>query len=83
MAITFTVTMMGIGSVLGNFVIGWITEGFKQLFTSLQGPAEGLVVGLQAGYGFIGVCALLCGLTAIILLRYDRIRSTAATADVS
>lgn len=78
MAITFTVTMMGIGSVIGNFVIGWITEGFKQLFTSSQGPDTGLVVGLQAGYAFIGICALLCGITAILLLRYERKTITSA-----
>lgn len=74
MAITFTVTMMGVGSVMGNFMIGWITEGFKQLFTSLKGPEAGLLAGLQAGYVFIGVCALLCGLVSIALLRYDRKR---------
>ncbi|MGZ9585455.1 MFS transporter [Paenibacillus marinisediminis] len=72
MAITFTVTMMGIASVIGNFLVGWITDTFKQIFTSLHGAEKGLLIGLQAGYAFIAVCALICSVAAIILYRYDR-----------
>lgn len=67
-AITFTVTMMGIGSVIGNYAIGAITSGFKQLYGS--GTELGLLRGLQAGYGFIGFCALICSLFGIVLYRY-------------
>lgn len=67
-AITFTVTMMGIGSVIGNYAIGAITSGFKQLYGS--GTELGLLRGLQAGYGFIGLCALICSLFGIVLYRY-------------
>ncbi|MCR2804373.1 MFS transporter [Paenibacillus soyae] len=68
-AITFTVTMMGIASVLGNFAIGAITDGIKRLFADSSDPAGGLVAGLQAGYLFIGFCAILCSLTAYLLYR--------------
>lgn len=71
-AITFTVTMMGIGSVIGNYAIGAITNGFKQMYGS--GTELGLLRGLQAGYGFIGLCAVLCSLFGIVLYRYLKVR---------
>lgn len=64
-AITFTVTLMGLGSVIGNYVIGAIIKWFK------GGDSGGeLLRGLQAGYGFIGLCALLCAIFGIVLYRY-------------
>ncbi|ANA82940.1 MFS transporter [Paenibacillus glucanolyticus] len=71
-AITFIVTMMGIGSVIGNYAIGAITNGFKQMYGSET--ELGLLRGLQAGYGFIGLCAVLCSLFGIVLYRYLRVR---------
>ncbi|MBT2759756.1 MFS transporter [Paenibacillus sp. ISL-20] len=71
-AITFIVTMMGVGSVIGNYAIGAITNGFKQMYGS--GTELGLLRGLQAGYGFIGLCAILCSLFGIILYRYLKVR---------
>ncbi|KOP67820.1 MFS transporter [Bacillus sp. FJAT-18019] len=71
-AITFIVTMMGIGSVIGNYAIGAITNGFKQMYGS--GTELGLLRGLQAGYGFIGLCALLCSFFGILLYRYLKVR---------
>ncbi|WP_240941565.1 MFS transporter [Paenibacillus sp. HB172176] len=73
-AITFTVTMMGIASVLGNFAIGVITDGIKHLFEDASDNRAGLIAGLQAGYIFIGLCALLCSATAIMLYRALRKR---------
>lgn len=70
--ITFTVTLMGVGSVIGNYVIGGVIELTKHLYgadTSL-----GLLRGLQAGYGVIGLCALLCAISGIILYIYLRKR---------
>lgn len=67
-AITFTVTLMGLGSVIGNYLIGGITELVKHLAGS-DSPAS-LFRGLQAGYGFIGLCAALCAITGIILYAY-------------
>ncbi|GGG75075.1 MFS transporter [Paenibacillus radicis (ex Gao et al. 2016)] len=67
-AITFTVTMMGVASVIGNFLIGAITDLFKGFFRS--SPDAGLAAGLQAGYGFIAACALLCSVVAVMLYRY-------------
>lgn len=69
-AITFIVTLMGLASVLGNYFIGAITEGIKQLFSSGQESGTGLLRGLQAGYGFIGLCALLCSVFAYLLYRH-------------
>ncbi|OMF83446.1 MFS transporter [Paenibacillus glucanolyticus] len=71
-AITFIVTMMGIGSVIGNYAIGAITNGFKQMYGSET--ELGLLRGLQAGYGFIGLCAVLCSLFGIVLYRYLKVR---------
>ncbi len=67
-AITFIVTMMGIGSVIGNYLIGGIIEVVKSLYGS--GTEEGLLRGLQAGYGFIGLCAALCAGFGLILMVY-------------
>ncbi|MGI2295424.1 MFS transporter [Paenibacillus sp. GXUN7292] len=66
-AITFTVTMMGIWSVIGNLLIGFITNLAKQLAGSNDDAHAGLVLGLQAGYLFIGLCAILCSVTAFLL----------------
>lgn len=71
-AITFTVTLMGIGSVIGNYAIGAITSGIKNVFGTDSGV--GLLRGLQAGYGFIGLCALICSLSGCILYRYLKSR---------
>lgn len=64
-AITFTVTMMGLGSVIGNYVIGGVIELVKKSVGS--DTENGLLRGLQAGYGFIGLCAALCAVTGVIL----------------
>lgn len=69
-AITFTVTLMGIASVMGNFLIGAITDLFKGIFHNDNNPEAGLIVGLQAGYAFIAVCALLCSVMSIWLFRH-------------
>ncbi|GMK37389.1 hypothetical protein PCCS19_04420 [Paenibacillus sp. CCS19] len=64
-AITFTVTLMGLGSVIGNYVIGGVIEIVKDSVGS--DTENGLLRGLQAGYGFIGFCAALCAATGVIL----------------
>ncbi|WP_410770400.1 MFS transporter [Fontibacillus sp. BL9] len=69
-AISFIVTMIGVGSVLGNYLIGAITGGIKQLFITSQGPEIGLLRGLQAGYAFIGFCAVICSLASLVLYLY-------------
>lgn len=68
-AITFTVTLMGIASVIGNFLIGAITDWTKHLFAYGELEEAGLIKGLQSGYLFIGICALLCSLTSFLLYR--------------
>ncbi|MBY9080203.1 MFS transporter [Paenibacillus sp. HN-1] len=67
-AITFTVTLMGLGSVIGNYVIGFVIETVKKIYGNSD--PTGLLRGLQAGYGFIGLCALLCAVCGCILFRY-------------
>ncbi|HLU23128.1 MAG TPA: MFS transporter [Bacillaceae bacterium] len=69
-AITFTVTLMGIALVIGNMLIGFVIDVFKQWFTKLQGAEVGLIRGLQSGFIFIGLCALFCTLAGIFLYRY-------------
>lgn len=69
-AISFIVTMIGVGCVLGNYLIGAITNGIKQLFVQSQGPEIGLLRGLQAGYSFIGICAMICALSSLVLYLY-------------
>lgn len=71
-AITFTVTIMGIGSVIGNFVIGFVIEAVKEMYGA--GSPLSLTRGLQAGYGFIGLCAAVCSVCGLILYRYLRNR---------
>ncbi|MEF2965620.1 MFS transporter [Paenibacillus sp. M1] len=67
-AITFTVTMMGLGSVIGNYVIGGVIELVKSIFGAET--QLGLLRGLQAGYGFIGLCAALSAVSGLILYIY-------------
>lgn len=64
-AITLTVTLMGIGSVIGNYVIGGLIDIVKAWYGSET--QFGLIRGLQAGYLFIGLCAALSAFSAIIL----------------
>ncbi|WP_245640117.1 MFS transporter [Paenibacillus dakarensis] len=73
-AITFTVTLMGIASVIGNLLIGVIIDGVGEFFQGTHGASEGSLLGLQAGYGFIGLLALLCSATSAILFFYLRKR---------
>lgn len=67
-AITFTVTLMGVGSVIGNYAIGAVIEGVKRLYGAET--QTGLLRGLQAGYGFIGLCAAICAISGCVLYRY-------------
>lgn len=66
-AITFTVTLMGVGSVVGNYLIGGIIEMVKDLYGA--DTQIGLVRGLQTGYGFIGLCAAICAVCSYLLYR--------------
>lgn len=68
-AISFTVTLMGIASVIGNFLVGAITDLFKGIFSNIYGIEDGLVKGLQAGYIFIALCAIICASIAFMLYR--------------
>lgn len=74
-AITFTVTLMGIASVIGNLLIGVIIDGVQSLFGDEKGAEGSLLLGLQAGYGFIALMALLCSVCCVILFRYLRKRN--------
>lgn len=66
---------MGIGSVVGNFLVGAIVDIIKTIFTGIYGAEIGLVLGMQAGYAFIGGCALMCSGAALILYRYLKRRN--------
>jgi MFS family permease len=67
-AISFTVTLMGIASVIGNFLVGGIVDLVKNIFTPTYGDSA-IIIGMKAGYSFIGLCALLSSFTAVILYR--------------
>ncbi len=67
MAVSITVTLMGIGSVLGNFMVGAVIDLFKSIFSA---SGKALVPGLQAGYLFIGLCALICAFISLILYNH-------------
>ncbi|WP_042375220.1 MFS transporter [Neobacillus jeddahensis] len=66
-AITFTVTLLGIASVIGNLLIGVIIDFVNELF-------KNELVGLQAGYLFIAAMALLCSVCCVFL--YKNLRSS-------
>ncbi|NHW33526.1 MFS transporter [Paenibacillus aceris] len=66
-AITFTVTLMGVGSVVGNYLIGGVIELVKELYGA--DTQIGLIRGLQTGYGFIGLCAAICAVCSYLLYR--------------
>lgn len=63
--ISFVVTVMGIGTVVGNYVIGLIINGVKYYYRAE--PAISVLRGYQAGYLFIGVSALICGVLSIMM----------------
>ncbi|MHA6534630.1 MFS transporter [Paenibacillus sp. BAC0078] len=67
-AITVTVTLMGLGSVIGNYVVGGVIEAVKRLFGA--DTQVGLLRGLQAGYGIIGLCAALSAVSGLFLYFY-------------
>ena len=67
-AITFTVTLMGIASVIGNFLIGIIIDTARIIADAL-GAVDSEIIGLKFGYGFIGVLALLCSVCCYFLYR--------------
>ncbi|MWC29837.1 MFS transporter [Paenibacillus sp. MMS18-CY102] len=71
-AITIIVTLMGVGSVIGNYLIGGIMEIVKDRYGA--NTEIGLLRGLQAGYGFIGLCAAICTVFSFMLYRYLRSR---------
>ena len=77
-AITFTVTLMGIASVIGKLLIGFIIDGVRRLFSGESGGGgdatvgNASIIGLQAGYGFIALMALLCSVCCAILLAFLR-----------
>lgn len=68
-AISFSVVSMGIGTVIGNFLVGAVIGLFNSLSVMLTGPGTGVRLGLQAGYLFIGACALICSLLAFSLFK--------------
>lgn len=69
-AVSFTVTLMGIGNVIGNFLVGGIIELFKNIFTDIYGVENGLIIGMKAGYAFVGICAMLCSISSVILYNF-------------
>jgi len=63
--ISFIVTIMGIGTVAGNYIIGLIINGVKHYYRAE--PSIAVLRGYQAGYLFIGVSALLCGVLSVMM----------------
>ncbi len=69
---TFVLTIMGISIVVGNFLIGAITDLFKIIFTNLHNVEIGIQYGYSMGYIFIGVCAIVCFIGTIELMKLLR-----------
>ncbi|MFD2655981.1 MFS transporter [Gracilibacillus thailandensis] len=67
-AITFTVVLIGIGGVITNLIIGYIIEWVTNLSFGTT-FAESNKIGMQAGYFFISMTAILCGLATIEIYR--------------
>src|SRR5690606_12154846 len=63
--ISFIVTIMSIGTVIGNYVIGLIINGVKHMYRAE--PTIAVLRGYQAGYLFIGVSALLCAILSFMM----------------
>jgi fucose permease len=59
-ALTFTLTLMGITIVIGNLLVGVITDSFKAIYTYYLGADAGIKAGYSAGYMFIGLCCMIC-----------------------
>lgn len=66
---TFVLTIMGISIVVGNFLIGVITDVFKVIFTNLHSIEIGIQYGYSLGYIFIGVCALVSFVGTLYLIK--------------
>ncbi|PWU69069.1 MFS transporter [Gracilibacillus dipsosauri] len=67
-AITFTVTLIGIGTVITNLLVGYIIELVTNL--SLRSTYEASnQLGMQAGYFFLATTAFLCMLTCMEIYR--------------
>nr|WP_263327921.1 MFS transporter [Neobacillus sp. Marseille-Q6967] len=71
-AITFTVTLLGIASVIGNLLVGTIIDFVSTVWGRSTGSE---LIGLQAGYIFIAAMALLCSVCCVFLYRIVRARS--------
>src|SRR5699024_3429667 len=67
-AITFTVTLIGIGGVITNLMIGYIIEWVTKLSFGATLEASNQI-GMQAGYFFIGLTAFLCALATWYIYR--------------
>ncbi|MDL4843127.1 MFS transporter [Aquibacillus rhizosphaerae] len=59
-AITFTVTLVGIGGVFGNLLIGFLIDFATKI-------TESNTLGFQAGYAFISFSALMCSLCCVVI----------------
>ncbi len=68
-AMSFTLTIMGIAIVIGNFLVGAITDIFINIFTSTLNAEAGIRLGYSAGYIFIGVCSLVCFVGSAVLYK--------------
>jgi fucose permease len=73
-AITFTVTLLGIGSMLGNLFIGAVIDIASRFAVSL-GWSGSVKFGMQSGFLVIALLALLCSLSAGVLYAMLRKRN--------
>ncbi|MFC4404784.1 MFS transporter [Gracilibacillus xinjiangensis] len=67
-AITFTVTLIGVATVLSNLLIGYIIEFVTSLSLRPTYVASNQL-GMQAGYLFLALTAILCGTTCLEIHR--------------
>ncbi|WP_286171882.1 MFS transporter [Gracilibacillus phocaeensis] len=70
-AITFVVVLIGIGGVLTNLLIGYIIEFVTSLSFGSSWEAS-RQIGMQAGYFFIGLTAILCAVSTLEIYRRQK-----------
>lgn len=73
-AVNLTVTLMGVGTVFGNLLLGFVVDLFRGAYagksTSVNVITASRAFGLQAGCVLIGIFSLLGALFAALLFRF-------------
>ncbi|SDD57494.1 Fucose permease [Paenibacillus sp. UNCCL117] len=75
-AVNFIIVVWAIGSMGGNVAVGGLTTAFKDWASAWLGQERGQVLGLELGFMFIGLLALIGAYMSWMLLRKMRSMET-------